>query len=355
MDMTLSKSLLRRLGSRVLRALRIGMKAPLQWFDDATRMVAMVGILRPAADFLPLSWALALARGFAFAGVALSGRGRRAMLLMRHAFGDGTNDREIRRLAVQWTGRPGRDSVLLRGILRGRIDPSCWRVEERNADLVEPLRRSGTPFIIATGHFAREASIPLSLPSITPAKMAVVANPPIVKTWHPGTRWLGYHYGQMLNFMQWARPDWEFCFPGTPGLLRTLIQHLRAPGNAIIILADAPWSAKRSDSHVRPFAGRQVRAFATGTAHLSRLSQCPIVVCLPYLAEDSHVVIEWTRIIPPAPPHDAASDARVIDLVLNDLEVAIGKRPSQYVLDFLNERRWDANSERWQCGESPTE
>lgn len=349
------KSLVRRLGSRVLKAIRRATGTSVQLYDDVTRWVAMVGILRPAANHLPLRWALALSKGFGFLGVTLSGRGRRALRLMRQAFGDGTNDRQIRRMARDWLSRPGRDSVLARSALRGRLDPTRYRIEEKNADLVEPLRQSGTPFIVATGHFAREAFALLASRNIMPAKVLVVANPPIVENWHPRSRWLGYHYGQLLKYLQWARPDWTFGYPGTANLLKTLVQHLRAPGNAVLILADAPWQAARRDSYVRPFAGRNARAFATGVVHMSRLAQCPIAVCLPYVVAKEHVVIEWTRVIPPPPPRGNVADAQVLDPILDDIETAIGKRPSQYVLDFLSTRRWNAGTERWQCKDSPAQ
>lgn len=354
-DMTPKKSLLRRLASRVLRSLRAGAEASLQFLEDSVRAVVMVGLLRSAADFLPTRWALALARGSGYASMLLSRRGRRALRLMSQAFGNGSNEREIRNLAVEWIARPARDSVVLRSALRGRIDPSRWQVEERNAHLVDPLRQAGTPFIIASGHFSREANVSLISRSIIPATLALVANPPIVKTWHPRTRWLGYHYGQIIKYTQWARPDVQFYIPGTPKLFKTLIQHLRTPGHTLLILADAPWDTARGGSHVRPLAGRRSQAFATGTAQLSRLAQCPIAVCIPYLVGDGHVIIEWTRVIPPPPPDGGDGDARVIDLVLDDIENAIGRRPSQYVLDFLGKRHWDPNSERWQSGESPAE
>jgi lauroyl/myristoyl acyltransferase len=115
----------------------------------------------------------------------------------------------------------------------------------------------------------------------------------------------------------------------------------------VILYADAPQVGARNGDYVRPFAGLSGRRFATGAARLSRMTRRPIAVCIPHLADDKTIVLDWTRVIRPPVACGDGTDRSVTDAILDDIEKAVGRRPAQYVLDCLGERRWDAQTEQW--------
>jgi hypothetical protein len=87
--------------------------------------------------------------------------------------------------------------------------------------------------------------------------------------------------------------------------------------------------------------------FALGTARLSRLSQRPIVVCVPFLDEAGRTVLEWSLPIPAPARDDDGADARITNDILDILERAIGLRPGQYVLAIGEQRRWSETAKCW--------
>jgi len=127
-----------------------------------------------------------------------------------------------------------------------------------------------------------------------------------------------------------------------------LLNHLRKAGNQVIVAVDAFWNGEKADSHTRSFAGMRARTFGTGSAALGRLAQCPVVACAAYVRNDGTVVLEWGPVIPPPPRKEQAADIRNTDKLLDFMEVAIGRRPSQYVLYIGEERRWNAALQQWE-------
>lgn len=112
-------------------------------------------------------------------------------------------------------------------------------------------------------------------------------------------------------------------------------------------MVDAPWRKNVRGSFARPFASRSNQWFATGAARLARAAQCPIVLCLSYLDETGIVTFEWVRVIDPPAEQDADADVRISNMLLDDIEAAIGRYPTQYVIDFLGTRRLERRSRQW--------
>ena len=315
---------------------------------NAALAAIMIGILRPAAAFLPYQRALAVARSVGVVSAAMPLYGRARASQIQRTFGPDLDAKEATRLAAECLARPLCDSVVLRRVLlRGRADFDRWRVEQRSTASVDALRASDESFILATGHFSRQACMPLYAREIVSQKITSILLPRTKRTINPRTWWLSYHYGQMLDCLRFAQPEMEFVHPGQIGGYRRLAEKLGRARNAVVVHADAQLATRRNHRHVRSFAGLKARSFATGAARLSRMTGRPIAVCIPYLVDDQTIVLDWTRVIRPAAGGDEKSDITVTNLILDDIEKAIGRRPGQYVLDYMGERRWDARAEQW--------
>jgi lauroyl/myristoyl acyltransferase len=307
----------------------------------------MLGILRPASTTLPFRGALAAARFFGWLGLLMPWYGLRRLRLMRYAFGRGMGALALLSLAAERQARMLCDFVVLRRALATGPEVANWRLEQRNRGLLAEVRGSGKPFILATGHFSRQAFMSLFRTDVLPERVTTIVLPPLARGLDPRTWWLRSHYGQMLRYLKSTRQDMEFVFPGDLQAYRQLVERLREPGNVVVVFADAPWAASKGGSYARAFAGLPARSFATGTARLSRFTRAPIVVCVPYLRSDDSVVLDWTRVIQPPRERGEDADRAVTDAIVDDIERAVGQRPAQYLLDYLGERRWDARGQRW--------
>jgi lauroyl/myristoyl acyltransferase len=340
-------------GGVVMRAAR-AVSGTWRWADlrgsigELGRALAMLLVLRPAADYLPRSVALALADYVAFALAALSSGARSFHREMHATFGG--EAAHARWLARETLALPFRDFVMLRRIVAGREDARGWPIEERNLEAVQALRDSGAPFIVAVGHFARRAVWCVHLPRVIPQRPIVVVNPPPPRSFRPQGLRLYLQFGLMLQSLKVIRQGLELYVAGR-GTADTLVQWLRTPGNAAVIHADAPWPFRRG-SIERPFAAATARSFATGVAKVARLAQCPIVACVTTVSPQGQILFEWTGPIAQGSLDDAASDTRVTSAVLDALEVGIGRHPEQYVLDFGSGRRWNAEAEVWEPAEA---
>jgi lauroyl/myristoyl acyltransferase len=337
----------RRIVTRLLRRARRSAETASALAGHVGLAVTMLGLLRPAAAILSYPRVLALARsvGLVRAAMPLRGRARRSQI--RRTFGADIDASEATRFAAEYLARPLCDGVVLRRfMLRGWTDFANWRVDQRSTAAVDALRASDESFIVATGHFSRQAFMPLYNPGIVPQKITSILLPRTRRTIDPYTWWLSYHYGQMLDCLHAARPDMEFVHPRQTGGWQRLVETLGRPRNAVVVHADAR-AGQASGRYVRAFAGIEGRQFATGAARLSRVTGRPIAVCIPYLVDDETIVLDWTRVIRPRPGDDETSDIEVTNLILDDIEKAIGRRPWQYLLDYLGERSWDPWTEQW--------
>lgn len=310
---------------------------------DASYLLALTAVLRPAADFLPggLSRAIARVSGIFFAlrpsGLIMCRRLSRSLRI---------STPEAFRTWVGMQARPLTDFVALRRILRGKEDLTDWEITERNADDVNMLRKAGSSFVVATGHYCREAFICGFGSDFLPLNVVAVVGA-LPKERGPYAARTRVAFGQLLEVLKRVRPKDLELFAGDGGVLelRQLVRRLRDPGTVVVISPDATWS--HQSSHRRPFASQNSRAFATGTAALGRLSQCPIVPCIPVLTGRRHVTLEWGNMIPPPPIDDVASDVTITDDLLDHLELAVGERPDQYVVPLDSDRLWNREEKRW--------
>lgn len=299
-------------------------------------------ILGLAARHLPRAWAYALADAVQWL-LAASPIGGRARRMMGDTFA--SQREETAKLAGEWLGRPFRDHVNAVRIATGREHMRDWTVEMRNAPSL--LDDPSQSFIIATGHFSRAAMGVLYMPSLLRRRLATVVAPMTAsRTWR-GLR-VRLQMREIRKGIEVAR-DGDVYIADVTGkaFLVKLLNHLRAPGGAVIIATDAAWHGDKVASHSRPFAAFAMQSFALGAARLARLSQRPIVVCVPFFDGDRRVVTEWGPVIAPPARDDAAADARITDEILDWIERRIGARPGQYVQSFGQGRRWSRVAQCW--------
>ena len=297
-------------------------------------------MLRTAALTLPRSWAYAMASAVGSL-LAASPIGMRARRDMRETFpGQRVDD-----LVADWLGRPFRDHVNATRVA-ARIERSReWTVDMRGApDLLNDPRQS---FIMATGHFSREAMSCVYMPWILPRRLATVIAPMTQAKTPRGLR-VRLQMREMVDGIRAMREgDVDIAEVAGKSFLVRLLHRLREPGGVVVIASDASWGAEKGDGVTRPFAGYASQTFALGTARLARLSQTPIVTCVPFLASDRHIIMEWSPVIPPPARNDIDADAHTTNEILDWIERRIGERPDQYVLSFGSERRWSSVARCW--------
>jgi lauroyl/myristoyl acyltransferase len=314
------------------------LRSALRLFTEVINLHAFS--LLQLATALPKRWALAVANGLGLIAAA-SPLGMRVTNRMRAMF----PSRAAFALARQRLTLPFHDHVIAVRIATKRELPTQWLVESRNtpAILNEPERS----FIVATGHFSRDPMASVYSPSVVPKKMTAVVAPLDRHAMNPRALRLRIQLGQMVKGISQLRDgDADVVEVGGPGVVAHLLANLKQPDSYVVIATDAPWPEGRKGGYKRAFAGRAIQNFALGSARLSRLAQCPIIPCVPFVDGD-RVVLEWGEPIEPAPISDQDADLRVTDTILDMMEHAIGLRPEQYVLGIGHQRRWDAEAGRW--------
>lgn len=306
---------------------------------------AMFAMLTVVARRAPRSWGLRLAS--VFQGVlAISPIGVRARQVMRTTFP--AEKHAIAKRASDWLGRPFRDHVIAVRMASGREPLHDWVVESRNAPPI--IGDPNASYIIATGHFSREAMTGLYLPRVIEKRLATVVAPMTQAKDARGLR-VRLQMREMRAGITFVRNgDVDIADVGGKSFLVRLLNHLREPGGAVIIASDATWGSHHAGSYTRPFAGFSAQSFALGTARLARLSQRPIATCVPFLNGDGRVVMEWGPVIPAPARNDSDADIRVTDEILDWIERRIGERPDQYVLSFGADRRWSPVAKCWVDG-----
>ncbi|MBE0656979.1 MAG: hypothetical protein IH602_04770, partial [Bryobacteraceae bacterium] len=326
------------------------MKSAIRWItatlEDLVRIAAMRGLLLPAARVLPRSSGLALADAVSWLLLILPRPGLGAYRDTINSFG--RSPMESLLLARRWLARPLRDFVMLNRILRDREDPSAWTVREENAVAVDRLRATGTPFMVAVGHVSRESMVTMYLRTIAPGSLIHVGAPIPASVASLNERRTRIHYRASLDCVtKLYGPELQFVYvsPEHPSPALPIAKKLRKPGSTVYIHIDAPWSWRGAErgSFERPFAGSRLRVFSLGAARLARLAKCPIVLCLPRIAGDGTMVLEWGE---PLTVLDEASDIPVMNSLLDRLETAVGTHPDQYLLPFGRDRRWNATLQR---------
>ncbi|MDQ3562962.1 MAG: hypothetical protein M3436_02100 [Pseudomonadota bacterium] len=326
---------------------RLQLRALGRELGDAWAFVLHRNVLVPAADFLPRGGAMLVARGLAWLITIGTMRGLRARRSRRRSFGGSNTD--ALRAARAWIETPLRDFVYERRVFRGREAMPGPKFVETGSEHARRLRAEGGPLIFATGHFVRQAMHALYTPQATPGLLGFVVAPMPQPSWRPSVMRTRLVFGQILECIRKTRAGvlCEVVAGGGKHATRSLIRHLKDDRQIVIVHVDAPWKAERS-WYKRPFAGHAQRVFSVGIARLARITQTPIVVCIPYQTVEGHTVLEWHDPILPPPPTETEADERVTDQMLDAIESAVGRRPEQYVLDVFGTRHWNASAERWQ-------
>jgi hypothetical protein len=249
------------------------------------------------------------------------------------------------RIAREWLRRPFRDYVLSTRVAERGETEADWMLDMRNEPPI--LKDPTKSVIIATGHFTRQACAAVFAPTVCPKGLVSVVAP--VEQASQGARSLRIRVqlGEMVKGIRELRKGQvEFVEVGGRGVATRLLQLMRGPNKLLVMSVDVPWPKNRSGGYDRSFAGHATQHFALGTARLSRVTQCPIVVCVPFLDGDK-IVMEWSDPIPAPDSRDADADERITNAMLDTIERAVGKRPGQYVLAIGHDRYWDPKTETW--------
>lgn len=322
------------------------LKSALVHFDrhitELLRIVVLQVFLVPAAYLLPRSWALAAAKVLSLSLFVFPAPGITVYRSMRCLFGD--NPIRSFQFAWGWIARPFLDFVILSRVLYGREDVFKWKIVEKNAEEVAHLRESGQSFIVATAHFERAALLAMACPRVTPGNLIQVGHAAPRQLNRPYDLRLRIQYGTLLTTLStaWRRP-FEFAFTNTgQSAARSLYERLSKPGSIVNIHLDAAWPPSATGSFCRPFAGVKSRNFSTGAAQLAKLCKCPIVSCVYWREDDGTVFLQWG-----SPILRVDDEVDTMNRLIDTLEVAVGERPTQYVLDIGQERRWNAALRRW--------
>jgi len=131
-------------------------------------------------------------------------------------------------------------------------------------------------------------------------------------------------------------------------LFKRLLESLQRPGSTVFLSVDAPWKEGKPGGIMMPFAGRKEAHFAMGAARLAKMARVPIINCIAYLDDNEEIVLEWKPPIRFEEGKDEISEEDLMKNLLSDIEIAVGNRPEQYVLNIGSERRWNHNEQRWE-------
>lgn len=316
-------------------------------FDELLRAFLMAFVLSLSARVLSRKKALTVARWCGSVMLRVPTSGKPALMTMKKAFlmkGD-----EATGNALEYLAQPFCACVVFNRLMRGRENVKDWKIEEINSREVVQLRESGRSFILVTGHYRREPNIIVYTRRACPGNILTVAVPPPPKSLFPKDIRMTIQYGQLLKTINFIRPDGEFVYvDSSKRTMATLLNHLSIPGNQVIMSVDAFWRATSRRAFTRPFAGMRSRCLSDGASALCRLSQSPIAQCATYIRDDGVHVVEWGPVVHPPALEDEEADRRNANRILDFLETAIGKRPSQYALYIGEERRWNNHRQMWE-------
>lgn len=248
-----------------------------------------------------------------------------------------------------WFSGPLRSFVVLRRVLKSKENPGLWRIREINREYVDQLRDSGLSYIIATGHFCREATLPMYLKGITPNRIILVSARRQKLEENTYKKRINIQYGQMMDVIEFLRKDdAEIIEFDKQAQFKHIVSALRTPGTTLVLSVDAPWKKNTPGCVTMPFAGRREASFATGAARFAKIAKVPVITCIPYVNDDGDLVVEWKQPIKLSTDGDGYSEERLMNTLLHDIEIAIGNRPSQYVLGIGSERLWSRDKQCWE-------
>ncbi len=316
-------------------------------YENSARFLGMELVLGPAADRLPLDEGLQRARTMSRLLVSTTYEGRSMRREMERAFA--CSPEKAAELTGGWFERQLRDFVFLRRIAAGLPLPELERVTQTGSAAAIELVSHPGPLIIATGHFAREAAIALYSARYTPGAVHTVWAPVEAPQFRPYPLRMGLQFATLLAAVRALRGDaGRLIHVEEKGAaFRTLVRLLSEDQEKVNISIDSYWHKGRSSSYERPFAGEARKTVSVGPARLARVTQTPVVVCVPYVGAQGEIVLEWSGPFAPPAPDAADQDHALTDLMLGLVEAAVGERPTQYVAAVGGDRRWHSATRRW--------
>ncbi|MGA2222954.1 MAG: glycosyltransferase [Syntrophobacteraceae bacterium] len=302
-------------------------------------------VLTPAAYALPRKVALQIADGMALLLLILPVPGWSIYWQIRNAFQKSPTESIY--LVWGWLARELSDFVVIKRLSYKRENLFNWKIIERNVDRINSLRVSGESYIVAIAHFSHATSLSMYAPYITYGHIVHVSDP----FWNHvrSLRELRLRIDERAHhkaYPGWGK-KWEWVFNNELTSFRKLYNQLRERGNVVFIPIDKPWRKTVTGAYERPFVGKRKCVFSTGAALLARLTQCPIITCVPLLEKDGTVVLEWGEPIRIA-GNDAANDVDVMNELFDTIEIAAGERPTQYAFEIGGDRRWNPLIRRWE-------
>jgi len=315
-------------------------------YEEKFVLFFMKFILAPAAYILPKKCALGLAYALAFLLTVLTKSGIQTYRDMQKAFG--LDRLSAMNLAWKWRVQPFRDIISTKRFIKGRENIEKWNIVEKNTDSINEIRSTGESYIIACGHFMREAEASIYLDSIVPGHIYRVANRP-PEGGDERNRRLGFQLDTLLqtqNAIHRGGVTYAYVESDSTAAA-TAFSALRNSNNVVIINIDAPYQDGSAGSFSRPFAGFRNKTFAVGAVALARLVKCPIITCICHKKSDKTAIIEWGNAIRPVGRGGKEQNISLTNQLLDQFEIEIGKRPNQYIMEIGSERRWNPVEEKW--------
>jgi hypothetical protein len=214
------------------------------------------------------------------------------------------------------------------------------------SDSVDRVLQSGESFILATGHFSREAFWRSA--TLTSCRTAIlsVSLPPTA---------MGLHPDMVAELPLW--PDSRVLARIAAG------DRIRVPGSIQRVSARRGGAARKKSR--RPDSRRCAR-HRWRSDLFEALCRTGLATLLAGPGEAEPIHPPPDRRLPAAAKgrsdhragldpgnrarqdvDDAGADQRIMDQILDDIERAVGLYPDQYLVDVLGTRRWDASAERW--------
>ena len=328
--------------------------------EELVRIGEMKLAIWPAARFLPRFMSAGIVNALTFVLLLLPSTGLRTYWQTRYLFG--YSRRHSLRLTFERLRLHLFSYLMTLRIIFDREHPRMWRVTHINRENLDKVIASDRSFIIATAHFNRFVLHSTNSQANLPAHGVHIAVP---LREHRGVirslfaRADGMRLAERLHNMRLAMFFAAFhdsaphdtsdppsiCYVGKGrGAAVEILQFLKQPGNAIFNNVDAPWKRRGPGAYERPFAGYGNKLFSTGTARLAEKTGCPILPLVYWYNTETHShVLEWGT-----PVFEVDDPERVMDALIDRVEIAIGKRPGQYSLDIGNLRHWNPDTERWE-------
>lgn len=253
------------------------------------------------------------------------------------------------RLTSRYLAQPLRDLVVLRRIALGREDPDGWSVRHENAAGVHDLLTAKKSFIVVTAHYAREAVMALfsTVGTAEHRVVQVAADFPEGKSLLATASRMQYAVllAALSSLNRGKQVDVVYVGPRQYSPSVPIFRALNGVGTIVSIALDAPWSWRQASAHSfrRPFAGQGNRVFSLGALEIAQIVRCPVVACVPRVANDGTVVLKWGD--PITDLHDTGS---IAETLIEQLECSVGERPWQYLLEIGHERHWNHRLRRWE-------